>query len=288
MKYIIKLILLAFCISLSSQVLAQKPILLGKITKQQLMEDPYKEWFESEYNSYNPDLSELKDIYRNDFSFTLFVGTWCGDTQRELPRMLKILESLGLPDSKIEIIGLNREKELIKQSPTKEHVGKNIFKIPTFIVLKNGKEAGRIVEYPVYSLEIDLKSILLGKGYSSNYRSYPLIIDWLDRGLLANENVSFEGLAEQIRFKTKNAGELVAVINVLSSQNKIKEAARLSHIAYHHFPESDHYKTYAQIFVANGENSDAKYMIHKALSKVTELDKINQIMDLYDQFQQIK
>ncbi len=76
------------------------------------------------------------------------MATWCGDSKREVPRMLKVLNLCGVPPTAIEIINVGRGEQDYKQSPTHEERGKNIHRVPTFIVYQNGKELNRIVEFP--------------------------------------------------------------------------------------------------------------------------------------------
>jgi len=85
------------------------------------------------------------------------MGTWCSDSRREVPRFIKILDLSEFEQNKIQIINLNREKE----SPGHEEKEKNIDFVPTFIINKNNNEIGRIVEFPIITLESDLFNILL-------------------------------------------------------------------------------------------------------------------------------
>jgi hypothetical protein len=45
----------------------------------------------------------------------------------------------------------------------------NIFKVPTFIFYKDGKEIGRYVEYARVSLEKDILKIVSGLPYKHSY-----------------------------------------------------------------------------------------------------------------------
>ncbi len=85
----------------------------------------------------------------------IFLGTWCGDTQRELPRFQKIIETEKIPLRVIEYHALNRNKESGEALPAEY----GIRFVPTFVFLRNGKEIGRIVEAPRKSLEEDIVDI---------------------------------------------------------------------------------------------------------------------------------
>ena len=83
--------------------------------------------------------SEKKD----KFTLLLFIGTWCHDSQNLLPLLYRLTDKSGFPDNRIQVVGLDRNKT----APNSWHRIWNITNVPTFIVLQNGKEAGRVVEY---------------------------------------------------------------------------------------------------------------------------------------------
>ena len=135
-------------------------MLLGTQTLDQFRKAPYKTWFDEEYNSYQidqPSLAELKKEKLNSYTLVVFVGSWCGDSHREFPRLIKILDALKYNTEKMQIIAVNRKKE----SPAGEEGLYNISRVPTIIVKKYGKEIGRITEMPETGyLEKDLLNIL--------------------------------------------------------------------------------------------------------------------------------
>ena len=135
-------------------------MLLGHQTKDQLLKEPYSEWYVREHDEYELDqkaVAELKKRKLNSYNITLVMGTWCEDSHREVPRFFKILEELKYPDGKLTMIAVNRKKE----APSGEEGPFNIQKVPTIIVQKYGKEIGRIIESPSTGyLERDLVEIL--------------------------------------------------------------------------------------------------------------------------------
>lgn len=135
-------------------------MLLGTQTKDQLLKTPYSDWYVKEHDEYAIDqktVDELKKEKLNSYGITLVMGTWCEDSHREVPRLMKILESMNFPEQKLEIIAVNRKKE----APNGEEGVYNIQRVPTIIVKKYGKEIGRIIEYPNTGyLERDLLEIL--------------------------------------------------------------------------------------------------------------------------------
>ncbi|RDY59243.1 thioredoxin family protein [Flagellimonas nanhaiensis] len=148
-----------------------KQFLLGKINLEGLQSDPYNAWFQSGFESYVVDkgMVSLFEKPLKDHYIKLFLGTWCGDSKREVPRFLKILEAAGFPSENIEIVALDRREGKVKTSPTFEEKGLNILRVPTMLFYKNGKEVNRIVESPIESLEEDILQIVHNRPYTPNY-----------------------------------------------------------------------------------------------------------------------
>jgi len=135
-------------------------MLLGTQTPDQFRKEPYKIWFDEEYNRYQidqPSLTELKKEKLNSYTLIVFLGSWCEDSHREFPRFMKIMDAVKYNPNRLQIIAVNRKKE----SPAGEEGLYNIQKVPTIIVKKYGKEIGRIIEMPETGfLEKDLLNIL--------------------------------------------------------------------------------------------------------------------------------
>lgn len=174
MKKIIKSILVVSGLFLAFQQLsAQKVVvgrevettedgkmLLGNQLKEKFLEAPYSDWYVKEHDEYALDqkaINELKKAKINSYNLVVFMGTWCEDSHRDFPRLMKILEEVKYPESKLTIIAVNRKKE----SPTGDEVRYNVQRVPTIIVERYGKEIGRIIEMPTTGyVERDLVEIL--------------------------------------------------------------------------------------------------------------------------------
>ena len=146
--------------------------LVGKIEVEDFKSTSYtSEWYTKNYEDYSVNDQYLKDSKADISSYKIlvFMGTWCGDSKREVPRFVKILDQMDFPSENLKIVAVDRRKGYYKKSPTGEEWGLNIFKVPTFIFYKNGKEVNRIVESPVASLEEDIAKIVSGKTYTPNY-----------------------------------------------------------------------------------------------------------------------
>lgn len=142
-------------------------MLLGKANKDGLMKEPFNEWFIPEFDSYqlNDSLVEQLKPLLKDTEITVFMGTWCSDSQREIPHFYKILETADFDFNNFALVAVNDEKT----TPQEFEKDLNITNVPTFIFYRNGKELNRIVEFPIESLEEDMMSILKGEDYQHPY-----------------------------------------------------------------------------------------------------------------------
>ncbi|KJD35333.1 tetratricopeptide repeat family protein [Tamlana sedimentorum] len=148
-----------------------KEVLLGEINKTGLTQNSFSTWFNKNHNDYvvNKDLvKQLKDSL-NTYHIKVFLGTWCGDSKREVPRFYKVLEHAKFPESQLQVFAVNNTKDAYKQSPNHDEKGLNIHRVPTFIFYKNGKEVNRIVEFPVETFERDIYNICVSNKYHPNY-----------------------------------------------------------------------------------------------------------------------
>jgi thiol-disulfide isomerase/thioredoxin len=120
-------------------------VLKGFVTKQELANDTAFKWFGENQKGYTPYSTALQALKTNkdSVSFLVFGGTWCHDSQFILPRFYSLAEAAGFGQDKITLLGVDRSKKTI------QHLSEafNILNVPTIIVLKDGKEIGRVVEY---------------------------------------------------------------------------------------------------------------------------------------------
>ncbi len=171
--YVVSIILMASCTSYP-KLRATKDAdgnLVGYATKKDFNQEPYaSEWFNNYYSYYETDRNTIEALkpFLKDVSIKVFMGTWCGDSQREIPNFYKILEETNFKQKKLELITVNKQK---KANDLEK--GYNILRVPTFIFYKSGKEIGRFVEHTINgaSLEHDMLQIVANKGYKHAYES---------------------------------------------------------------------------------------------------------------------
>jgi len=123
----------------------EQHILRGIINKYVVQNDSTYNWYRSSAGAYKADTATLNAFERTKekVQFVVFGGTWCEDTQFILPKFFKLQEMSGVTDNRITFFGVNRDKKTLA-SITEAF---NVINVPTIIVMKDGKEAGRIVEY---------------------------------------------------------------------------------------------------------------------------------------------
>jgi len=143
-------------------------MLLGKVSHADFKNDSLFPWMSENFKAYKPDsitLIELKKELKGVY-IKAFMGTWCEDSQREVPHFYKILKSIGINEERIEIVAVSHDKD----TPQGYEKDLNIGYVPTFIFYKQEKELGRFVEYAQRAtLEEDILTIVTNKPYTPAY-----------------------------------------------------------------------------------------------------------------------
>ncbi len=116
-------------------------------------------WFDEGYAAYTPAAASVEIIARDSdtLSIVVYGGTWCGDTRDHLPTFCKVMDAAHIRASQIRIYLMDRTKKSADVSADQN----GIVSIPTFLIMRNGKELGRVVETPVKSIEDDMANIIL-------------------------------------------------------------------------------------------------------------------------------
>jgi len=133
--------------------------LLGYIDPALFSRFPHSEWYTSVYDTYQPDqeiIGKMSIADKEQVLIQIVMGTWCSDSRREVPRFMKIMDLWGFNKDNITIIGVDDTK----LAPIGGYEDLGIERVPTFIIMENKVEKGRIIEYPISSLEQDMLNIL--------------------------------------------------------------------------------------------------------------------------------
>jgi cyclophilin family peptidyl-prolyl cis-trans isomerase len=135
------------------------PTVIGELTSESLLrivpEYPERR---AEYTP-DPDItSYLATQVQPDDRILVILGTWCHDSQREVPRLLRILDELRAlgTDIPVRFIAVDREKK----EPSAMIEGLDVEMVSTIIYYRQESEIGRIVETPDGPLEDHLLRIV--------------------------------------------------------------------------------------------------------------------------------
>jgi thiol-disulfide isomerase/thioredoxin len=120
-------------------------VMKGIISRAALEKEPSFTWYAEAQKIYAPNEMAVAALRKNADSVQLlvFMGTWCEDSHFVIPRFFALLDKAGFPGDRVTLIGVDRDKK------TLSHLSEalNITNVPTIIVMKNGKEMGRVIEY---------------------------------------------------------------------------------------------------------------------------------------------
>ena len=142
-------------------------MLLGIVNQKGFENDNFIEWFKENYNGHILDTLTIKEIKPKlkEVSIKVFMGTWCSDSQREVPALYKVIKEAEFDTANLTMIAVSQEKD----TPNQLEKGLNIEYVPTIIFYKNDKEIGRYVELAQETLEKDMLAILNETGYKHSY-----------------------------------------------------------------------------------------------------------------------
>ena len=145
---------LSVVFTLAEPVAAQD--LRGKITTEQLYAGAPV--FRENARKSTPDAVAVKRIREIGWKLKIvvFLGTWCPDSTREMPKLLKMLEAANNPNISLDLYAVSTSME-DGAGLTKKH---RVRAVPTIIFFRDGRELGRIIESPATTMENDFLKII--------------------------------------------------------------------------------------------------------------------------------
>ena len=136
-------------------------VLKGLLARTDIQNDTSFKWFNDniKLGQANAAAVEAFKNHTHNIQLIVFGGTWCEDTHNLLPVFYRLIDKSGFPDSSITLIGVDRAKTTFYNL----HKVFNATKAPTFIVMKDGNEVGRVEEYGKYGqVDKELGEIVAG------------------------------------------------------------------------------------------------------------------------------
>ncbi len=197
----------------------------------------------------------------------LFMGIWCGDSKREVPRIFKILDYAGVRSSQVKMVMVDNHDSTYKQSPAHEEKGKFIHRVPCLIVYDNNKEMNRIVEFPVQSLEKDLLSIVQGATYQPNYRAAAYLFQLLKEKNIHDAAADSSALAATVKPMVRNSAELNSLGYVWMAAGEMEKALLAFELNANLFPgDANVYDSLGEIYLKLNRKAAAKSCYTKVLA----------------------
>jgi len=164
-------LLLVVLVLTSFHSMAQNDI-IGETSKEELINNSNFEWFDTTYEDFKTQPEFIKQIKhllkKNNYTIEVYFGTWCSDSQREVPQLIKILDESEFDYQRLKLVGVPESKK-VPNVTEEQSKALNIINVPTIIVYEDGKEVNRYVEFAVESLEQDLLKILSKESYKHSY-----------------------------------------------------------------------------------------------------------------------
>ncbi len=239
------------------------PMLFGQVTTDVFMQEPFGEWYAKKTDEYEVDANILNEKMKKSlakYDITIYMGTWCGDSRLEVPRLIKSLEAANYDMDRLTILALNQSKK----ASNREEMGQNIHRVPTIIFSKNGKEKGRIVEHPVNTIEQDIEQILNGGKYQPNYYGLEVLHKAISKkGFEVLEN---EKLVSKIKPLVSKDYELYKYGLIYFRNREFDKAMAIYDFNAKLFPESDRpYQNKGIGYYFMGDMGKAKANLEEAL-----------------------
>lgn len=199
--------------------------LAGKFPVEYLQQDSiYRQWFDKNYNEFTVERGndKWKKALKNT-QIDIYLGTWCGDSQKWVPSFLKLWDELGLDRKQLSFTALYDGEEKYKQGPSGEEKGKKIHRVPTFIFKNSGEEYARIVETPRNDLKTDLAQIALGFPSEPNYRAATYLLNLFEANSMTDIYKDANKHLNEVYHLVGKSGELHTLGRVLMSSNRVDQ-----------------------------------------------------------------
>lgn len=242
--------------------------LCGAVSLETLQRDSIsKKWFEKNYTDF--ELSDKEHSWAKNLKnveVDIYMATWCGDTKRLVPAFVKLWDKLGLDRNQLNFIALySGDMGKYKQSPDREEKGKGIFKVPTLIFKKNGKEVSRIIEKPVNDLETDITQIAMGCPSFPNYRGASYLHQLLNTHSIEELRNSSEYINKVYRMR-KDVSGLNTLGYIYLDDNQLDKALLAFYYNTRFYPhEPNVYDSYAEALEKAGKVEEAIQNYEKVL-----------------------
>ncbi len=130
-----------------------------KIGKDKILKDEEWKKIYEEFIADDSLIEALASKTGENLKIDVYLAFWCGDSKRNVPPFLKIVEKINKLDNNLAV-----NYYTVKRKPTRKTKyfveELKVERVPTFIFYRDGKEIGRIIENPQKSLIEDFLEII--------------------------------------------------------------------------------------------------------------------------------
>nr|WP_241737648.1 thioredoxin family protein [Neptunicella marina] len=113
--------------------------------------------FRQHYDSFSPGSDQLQLMRQlTGKRLVVLFGRWCHDSQREVPKLLKLLTQSNVALERLTLIAVDRQKT----TPDQLEQPFDLKYTPTIILFDQQAELGRIIETPQQGIAEDLAAML--------------------------------------------------------------------------------------------------------------------------------
>ena len=143
------------------------PHLVGAVERSGIT-GQFPDW-DATYSEYEPLPDAVATLAAVDapVEVVCVLGTWCHDSEREVPRFWKILDTVDNANLELTMYAVGRTDDEGALAVEAElgyveslRLTWDVELVPTFVFLRDGEEIGRIVETPETTLEEDAAALL--------------------------------------------------------------------------------------------------------------------------------
>lgn len=136
------------------------PVLVGEVTREQI-ESLVPDWVRAQVEAEIDTEAAQALASVPPAEIIVYLGTWCSDSRREVPRFWRALDQTGgLVQFSVEYVAVDEDK----QEPAQRLEDVDLRYVPTFVVRRDGEELGRVVEVAETGIERDLLALLTGQA----------------------------------------------------------------------------------------------------------------------------
>lgn len=190
--------------------------------------------WKSIHDHYTPDAAVVEKLRAAKAArVTIVFATWCGDSKRAVPRLLKALHEAHNPLLQVDLYGIGPEF----LSPLDYVRDQRLTNVPTMIVERGRNEIGRVVETPVTAtVEQDIATMLAGEtlpAHPGRYERKALLAS----GHYAHRNARGETATETWELWETKDGGLLAHSLIVPAKTPAKTIETFAGLDAHRAPD---------------------------------------------------